>query len=104
MVDMHFEQIAASKRQRLSRRDLLQVGGLGLMGVTLPRLLAAAQPTSDGIQPTADSCVIIFLNGGPSHLDMWDMKPGAPVEVRGANRRVLLQRKVGVAFGGILFQ
>jgi len=80
---MHFDQIAATKRQRLSRRDLLQVGGLGLMGVTLPRLLAAAEPTSDGIQPTADACVIIFLNGGPSHLDMWDMKPNAPDGIRG---------------------
>src|SRR4029078_8399320 len=31
----------------------------------------------------ADSCIVIFLNGGPSHLDMWDMKPNAPTGIRG---------------------
>jgi hypothetical protein len=50
-----------------------------LLGLALPRLLQSAER-----QPTkADSCIIIFLNGGPSHLDMWDMKPEAPKEVRG---------------------
>jgi hypothetical protein len=33
--------------------------------------------------PSADACILIFLNGGPSHLDMWDMKPDAPAEIRG---------------------
>ena len=31
----------------------------------------------------ADACILLFLNGGPSHLDMWDMKPDAPAEIRG---------------------
>jgi hypothetical protein len=64
---------------RLSRREILQVGGASLLGLALPRLLqATAQRT-----PRADACILIFLNGGPSHLDMWDMKPNAPKEVRG---------------------
>src|SRR4051794_8139235 len=65
----------------ITRRHLLQVGGLGLAGITLPRLLrAAAAPAPDA---QADACVILFLNGGPSHLDMWDMKPDAPDGIRG---------------------
>lgn len=68
----------------VSRRHLLQVGGLGLMGLSLPRLLAAeAQGERQGLKARADSCVLIFLNGGPSHLDMWDMKPEAPDGIRG---------------------
>lgn len=66
------------------RRNLLQVGGLGLMGVTLPRLLQANEPQHPTISnPAADSCVVIFLNGGPSHLDMWDMKPETADGIRG---------------------
>ena len=66
------------------RRQILQAGSLGLMGVTLPKLLRAdEQATLDGLTPKADACVLIFLNGGPSHLDMWDMKPDAPEGIRG---------------------
>jgi hypothetical protein len=71
---------------RISRRDILQVGGIGLLGLALPGLLrAAAQPRRSA---SANACILIFLNGGPSHLDMWDMKPAAPVEIRGPFRPV----------------
>ena len=54
------------------------------MGVTLPRLLEADELRKAGdVAPRADACVLIFLNGGPSHLDMWDMKPEAPEGIRG---------------------
>jgi hypothetical protein len=69
-----------------SRRDLLRVGSLGLMGLSLPQVLAAQQSTGttpDGLIASADACVVIFLNGGPSHLDMWDLKPDAPDGIRG---------------------
>ena len=67
-----------------SRRELLRAGSLGLMGLSLPEVLAAkGQHAATGITPQADACIVIFLNGGPSHLDMWDMKPEAPVELRG---------------------
>jgi hypothetical protein len=60
---------------------MLQVGAAGVLGLTLPGLLRARSVTTG--KGTADACVIVFLNGGPSHLDMWDMKPDAPAEVRG---------------------
>jgi hypothetical protein len=63
---------------------VLQVGAAGLLGLTLPRLLQArARPRARALTPRADSCILVFLNGGPSHLDMWDMKPAAPPEIRG---------------------
>jgi hypothetical protein len=60
---------------------MLQVGGIGLLGLSLPQLLRAAARHASS--PTADACILVFLNGGPSHLDMWDMKPAAPAEIRG---------------------
>ena len=62
---------------RLSRREMVQIGFSSALGLTLPAALRAAPVRQ------ADSCIVIFLNGGPSHLDMWDMKPDAPAEVRG---------------------
>jgi hypothetical protein len=68
---------------------LLQVGAIGTLGLTLPRLLAAdTHPHRATHAVSADSCILIFLNGGPSHLDMWDMKPAAPVEIRGEFRPI----------------
>lgn len=68
----------------LSRRDILRIGSIGGLGLALPDLLAADDRLR-GLQitPRADACIIIHLNGGPSHLDMCDMKPNAPDEVRG---------------------
>jgi Protein of unknown function (DUF1501) len=64
----------------LTRRHWLQVGAIGLLGLSLPRLLRAEQ--SSAARP-ARSCVLFLLHGGPSQLDVWDMKPAAPAEVRG---------------------
>ncbi len=62
---------------------MLQVGGIGLWGLNLPGLLRAEAQTTKRFAPKADSCILVFLDGGPSHLDMWDMKPDAPAEIRG---------------------
>lgn len=67
---------------RLSRRQMLQVGAASALGLSLPELLRARQASSES-QPRADACILIFLNGGPSHLDMWDMKPNGPAETKG---------------------
>jgi hypothetical protein len=68
----------------VSRRSFLKVGFLGLAGLTLAdhlRLRAAARKEG---KPTKDTAVILlWLGGGPSHLDMYDLKPDAPVEFRG---------------------
>src|SRR5678815_451948 len=72
-----------------SRRELLRVGGAGLMGISLAKLLGAAEDVgkpavqAPGLAAKADSCIILMLNGGPSHPDMWDMKPDAPDNIRG---------------------
>lgn len=71
----------------LCRRGVLQVGALGALGLTLPRLLRAESRPAAATR-SADACILIFLNGGPSHLDMWDMKPLAPAEIRGEFRPV----------------
>src|SRR6516225_2672924 len=75
---LHIDDIPG--RKGLTRRRWLQVGGVGLLGLSLPRLLQAGESRRGLI---ARSCVLFVLHGGPSQLDIWDMKPGAPVEVRG---------------------
>jgi uncharacterized protein (DUF1501 family) len=71
----------------ITRRELLRVGGLSALGLTIAdvaRLRAEAASGSD----RAKSCVFIFLFGGPSHIDLWDMKPDAPAEIRGEFRPI----------------
>ena len=71
----------------LNRRRWLQGGGLGLLGMNLAARLHAAGPAPGGLAPIR-SCILVFYYGGPSHLDTWDMKPGAPAEVRGEFRSI----------------
>ena len=64
----------------LSRRSFLQLGAAGLAAFGLPRLVRAAAPSA----VTKDTSVILlWLDGGPSHMDLYDMKPDAPAEYRG---------------------
>ena len=73
----------------LNRREFLRVGGLSLFGgLTVPRLLRAAESASDGRRARAKSVILFNLLGGPSHLDMFDMKPSAPAEIRGEFRPI----------------
>ena len=74
----------------VSRRELLRVGGAGLLGVSLSGLLqleAMGQSAPDGKKRpgfgSAKNFIFIFLQGGPSHLDIWDPKPDAPDNIRG---------------------
>ena len=63
----------------LSRRELLRVGALGLGGLTLTDLLRHdANAATETHRPK--SVIYVVLDGGPSHLDMWDLKPQAPTE------------------------
>ena len=73
----------------LTRRDLLRVGALGLGGLTLPALLQLQQTTVSASPPPrrqGRSVIVLFLSGGPSQLDMFDLKPEAPLEIRGTFR------------------
>ena len=67
-----------------TRREMLQIGSLALGGLSLGRLLAAeARQTKLSRKRPSKSCIFLFLEGGPSHIDLWDMKPEAPDDVRG---------------------
>lgn len=74
----------------VSRRSMLRVGGLGMLGLTLPKLLAAAEQANPVHTPSVRAKRVIFLFqwGGPSHLDTFDMKPDAPAEIRGPLRPI----------------
>jgi hypothetical protein len=65
----------------LSRRTFLVASGLTFCGLALPELTGAPLPTGK-----ARSCILVWLSGGASHVDTWDMKPDAPVEFRGLFR------------------
>src|SRR5439155_9305056 len=67
----------------ITRRDFLQVGTLGALGLTLSRYAAlqAAGAVTKGNDEK--SCILIFNLGAPSQIDTWDMKPNAPAEIRG---------------------
>jgi hypothetical protein len=68
------------------RRQLLRAGFLSLLGLSTPdlaRLRALSAADSPAQRRRHNACVFLFLFGGPSHLDLWDMKPAAPAEIRG---------------------
>lgn len=70
----------------LPRRDLLRIGAAGVFGLnfSLPRLLQAEEAARQAGRSTRDvSLIIVFLQGGLSTIDTWDMKPDAPAEFRG---------------------
>ena len=75
----------------VSRRELIRVGGAGLLGVSLANILqlearGAANPIDAAKRSgfgSAKNFIFVFLQGGPSHLDIWDPKPDAPDNIRG---------------------
>ena len=91
----------------LSRRELLTVGGLSLVGLNLPTLLkrqALAEPktsSSGNGFGAADSVVLVYLQGSPSHIDLWDPKPDAPLEIRGEFRPIATKTP-GLHLGEVL--
>src|SRR5258708_40051379 len=79
-----------------SRRSLLRVGGMGLLGLTMPKLLRAqdarlrpaGMEAVKKIAPRAKSVIFLYQFGGPSHIDMFDMKPDAPEGIRGPHKPI----------------
>src|SRR5262249_51571951 len=88
-VPLSFE--GPSLSSKLTRRQLLHMGGLSMLGLGLPGVLRANEPgiparaREPGTPTSASdkSCIFIVMGGGPSHVDIWDMKPQAPAEIRG---------------------
>src|SRR5512138_2346071 len=72
-----------------SRREFLRVGGMGMLGISLAdilRLHASGAPAEGAKKAgwgNAKSVIFVFLQGGPSHIDIWDPKPDAPSNIRG---------------------
>jgi len=91
---------AALTCQGYTRRDFLRIGALGLGGLTLPGLLAGRARAAAAGRPVTDKAVVLlFLQGGPSHIELFDPKMSAPAEFRSTTGEV--QTKLpGVTFGG----
>ncbi|MER3416375.1 MAG: DUF1501 domain-containing protein [Gemmataceae bacterium] len=76
-------QRSSTQEALTSRRDILRLGALApVTGLTLAELFAAEKHNAARRVP-ARSCILVFMEGGPSHIDLWDMKPHAPPEIRG---------------------
>lgn len=68
----------------VTRRDMIRIGSLGIAGMTLPNLLRQRAVAAEAGRPVKKKAVIlVWLAGGPSHIDMYDLKPHAPAEFRG---------------------
>lgn len=82
--------VAELGRHGVTRRTLLQAGGAGLLGLNLPRLLQAeSQTPNHSLLPArAKSVIFLFLFGGPSQLETFDLKPDAPSKIRGPLRPI----------------
>ena len=72
----------------LSRREFLRVGGLAVGGLTLADLLRLRARGATSAGTNGKAVIMVYLNGGPSHIDLYDLKPDAPVEYRGDFRPV----------------
>src|SRR5262249_12260314 len=70
-----------------SRRDFLRGGALAGLGLTLPGMLRAEEHAV-GSHSRARSVMLVYLGGGPSHHDSFDLKPRAPQEIRGKSRPI----------------
>ena len=75
----------------VTRRDLLRVGGSGLLGLSLGSMLELQAVSAQGAEASrgpgwgkAKSIIMVYLQGGPSHLDLWDPKENVPDNVRSA--------------------
>ena len=71
-----------SLSRRAGRRAMLQAGGAGLFGMSLGKVLAA-EAAATAVKPRAKSVIFLFLFGGPSQYETFDMKPEAPADIRG---------------------
>ncbi|MBV8555618.1 MAG: DUF1501 domain-containing protein [Planctomycetaceae bacterium] len=92
----------------VTRRDLLRVGGSGMLGLALGSMFrlqaASARETGDRVAPgwgKAKSIIMVYLQGGPSHLDLWDPKEDVPDNVRSAFKSIAT-RLPGVSFTEML--
>ena len=67
----------------ISRRDFLQAGALGAIGLTMPGFAKLKAEGKVDSKKSNKACIMIFNLGAPSQQDLWDMKPDAPAQIRG---------------------
>lgn len=80
----------------LTRREFIRVGGAAMLGLSLPQFFALQAKANTAVSPSlpqngfgkAKSVIMLFLQGGPSHIDIWDPKPDAPSNIRGEFRPI----------------
>src|SRR5262245_17922208 len=72
----------------IGRRAFLKVGALAVGGLSLPGMLRQRAAAAPGASAPRKSVILIWLAGGPSHIDMYDLKPNAPAEFRGEFRPI----------------
>src|SRR5580765_5704791 len=88
-----------------SRREMIRVGGLGLLGLGLPSLTTASETKKPANKSAsygkAKNCIILYLSGGPAQLDTFDPKPDAPEDIRGEFKTILTSLP-GVRFSELL--
>src|SRR5579872_4917327 len=77
----------------VSRRDFLRMGGLSVLGLSVAEQRARAEASGKGLR----RCIFILLTGGPSHIETFDPKPGAPAEIRGPFKPIATAT-VGIQF------
>src|SRR4051794_33857531 len=80
-----------------NRRRLLQLGGIGMLGLGLPQLLHARAP-GPARRGSERSCIFIVQYGGASHIDSWDLKPDAAADIRGPYKPIAT-RVPGIQIG-----
>ncbi|HAA70088.1 MAG TPA: DUF1501 domain-containing protein [Planctomycetaceae bacterium] len=93
-------------RHGLPRRSLLTIGGMSLLGWSLPQLLrqlesSEIRPRQDRGFGSAKSLLLVYLQGSPSHIDLWDPKPQAPADIRGEFKPIST-RTPGLQLGEVL--
>src|SRR4051812_34167453 len=79
---------AASCAGPVTRRGFLQIGSLGFGGSCLADLLRLQAASSESRLPSDTAVILVWLVGGPSHLETYDLKPDAPSEYRGEFRPI----------------
>jgi len=91
---MNIRLHSPGQRRGFTRRNLIEAGSLAALNLSLAHVLKAdetqprpghqaAAPPGSLVPARAKSCILFFMEGGPSHIDLWDMKPDAPEQVRG---------------------
>jgi hypothetical protein len=100
------QERSASLCDGLTRRDWLRVGGLGMLGLTLPALLEsrraqASEPRVETSFGRAKSCIVMCFLGGPPQHETWDPKPDAPAEIRG-DLRPIASNVPGIMVGELM--